>query len=169
VKPLQQGQSRLQAVSNVTSVYALPRANQVCCVVENFEESRVPIEVKVLGFAALLQYVQFILMAVPVNAQLGPAYTAGSRDEPRQVSGVPGRLKRALDNHFEGLILFTIAVVVVVLGDASSSLTETCAWTYLLARVLYVPAYASGVFLGRSLIWAVGFFATLIMLCAALF
>ena len=127
-----------------------------------------PIELKVLGYAALLQVVQFILMAVPVNMQLGVAYTGGNRDVQEQATGVPGRLKRALDNHFEGLILFTIAVLVVVLGDASSSLTEYCAWTYFWARVLYVPAYASGIYLVRSLIWTVGFVATAIMLIAAL-
>ena len=127
-----------------------------------------PVELKVLGYAALLQFAQLIAMAVPVNLQLGVAYTAGNRDEQKQATGVPGRLKRALDNHFEGLILFTIAVVVVVLGEASSPLTQGCAWAYLWARVLYVPAYVSGVFLVRSLIWGVGFIATAIMLIAAL-
>ncbi|MEJ2602934.1 MAG: MAPEG family protein [Gammaproteobacteria bacterium] len=128
-----------------------------------------PVELKVLGYAALLQFVQFVLMAVPVNVQLGTAYTGGNRDEQKMPWGVAGRLKRALDNHFEGLILFTIAVVVVVLGDASSPVTEGAAWAYLIARVLYVPAYASGVFLVRSLIWTVGFVATAIMLVVGLF
>ena len=127
-----------------------------------------PVELKVLGYAALLQFVQFIVMAIPVNVQLGVAYTGGNRDEQKRATGVAGRLKRALENHFEGLILFTIAVLVVTLGDASSQLTEYCAWAYLWARVLYVPAYASGVFLVRSLIWSVGFVATGVMLIAAL-
>jgi uncharacterized MAPEG superfamily protein len=128
-----------------------------------------PIEIKILGYAAILQFIQFVLMAVPVNLQLGPLYTLGNRDEPKQATAVAGRLKRALENHSEGLILFTIAVVVVVLGNVSSPYTETCAWTYLAARVLYVPAYASGVFMVRSLIWTVGFIATLLMLIEALF
>ena len=127
-----------------------------------------PVELKVLGYAALLQIVQFIVMAIPVNKQLGVAYTGGNRDEQKQPTGMAGRLKRALENHFEGLILFTIAVLVVVLGDASTAVTERCAWAYLWARILYVPAYASGVFLVRSIIWAVGFGATAIMLIAAL-
>jgi len=127
-----------------------------------------PVELKVLGYAALLQFVQFIAMAIPVNLQLGVAYTGGNRDEQKQATGVPGRLKRALENHFEGLILFTIAVLVVVLGEAGSELTEKCAWAYLWARILYVPAYASGVYLVRSLIWTVGFVATAVMLVAAL-
>ena len=127
-----------------------------------------PVELKVLGYAALLQFVQFIIMAIPVNWQLGVAYTGGNRDEQKQATGVAGRLKRALENHFEGLILFTIAVLVVTLGEASSQLTEYCAWAYLWARILYVPAYASGVYLVRSLIWSVGFIATAVMLIAAL-
>ena len=128
-----------------------------------------PVELKILGYAALLQFVQFILMAVPVSLQLGVTYTGGNRDEQKQATGVPGRLKRAMENHNEALILFTIAVLVVVLGDASSALTVQCAWVYFWARVLYIPAYASGVFLVRSLVWGVGFAATAIMLIDALF
>ena len=127
-----------------------------------------PVELEVLGYAALLQVVQFIVMAIPVNMQLGVAYTGGNRDVQKQATGMAGRLKRALENHFEGLILFTIAVLVVVLGEASSTLTERCAWAYLWARLLYVPAYASGIYLVRSLIWTVGFVATAVMLVAAL-
>ena len=125
------------------------------------------VDLQVLAYAAILQFIQFGLMAVPVNLQLGVHYTAGSRDEEQRASGVPGRLKRALDNHFEGLILFTIAVVVVTLGDASSVITERAAWAYLGARILFVPAYASGIFMLRSLIWTVGFVATFVMLIAA--
>ena len=59
------------------------------------------VEIQVLAYAALLQFVQFILMAVPVNVQLGVAYTGGNRDEQKQATGVPGRLKRALDATLE--------------------------------------------------------------------
>ena len=49
-----------------------------------------------------------------------------------------------MNNHFEGLILFTLAVVVVTLGNQSTPFTQTAAWAYLAARILYVPAYAFG-------------------------
>lgn len=126
-------------------------------------------ELQVLGYAALLQYVQFLLMAVPVNLQLGVSYTAGPRDQQLQPSGLAGRLYRAMNNHTENLVLFTIAVLVVTLSGESNGMTETAAWTYLGARILYVPAYASGVYLLRSLIFTVGFSATLVMLLVALF
>lgn len=127
-----------------------------------------PVEVQVLAYAALLAMAQLILFAVPANRELGVDYTAGPRDQRRELSGAPARLQRAFQNHLEWLALFTIAVIVVVLGNASTVATETAAWVYLVARILYVPAYVSGVPFLRSIIWAVGFFATLTMIVIAL-
>jgi uncharacterized MAPEG superfamily protein len=127
-----------------------------------------PPELLVLTLAALLQTLQFFAYSIAANRQVGPKYAAGSRDEPRQLTGTAGRLQRALNNHFEGLILFTIAAAVITLTDQSTALTAACAWVYLAARVLYVPAYAFGLNPWRSLIWAFGFIATLVMLIAAL-
>ncbi|MBH1973871.1 MAG: MAPEG family protein [Rhodobacteraceae bacterium] len=127
-------------------------------------------ELTALTLAALLQAVQFLLYATPANLELGTTYTSGPRDTPlpRPLSVTTARLQRAMNNHFEGLILFTIAVVVVTLGNQSSPVTVACGWTYLVARILYVPAYALGLTPWRSAIWGVGFFATVIMLVAAL-
>lgn len=132
-------------------------------------------ELTVLTLAALLQVVQYVLMAVPANLELGPGKTMSPRDRSRlggsledQLSEKTARLYRALNNHFEGLILFTIACVVVTLSDQSSPFTTGCAWTYLVARILYVPAYFLGLRPWRSLIWMVGFGATTLMLLAAL-
>lgn len=129
-----------------------------------------PPELTALALAGLLQAVQFILFAVPANMELTPGYTSSARDKPpsRQMSAVTARLQRALNNHFEGLILFTLAVVVVTLGDQSTPTTQYAAYAYLAARVLYIPAYAFGWRPWRSVIWGVGFFATLTMIVAAL-
>ena len=127
-------------------------------------------ELTALALAALLQAMQFVLYAIPANLELGPGYTMSARDRPpsREMSARTARLGRALNNHFEGLILFTIAVLVVTLGQAASSFTAACAWVYLGARVLYIPAYAYDLRPWRSLVWAVGFFATLLMILASL-
>ena len=84
------------------------------------------------------------------------------------LTGTPGRIKRALDNHFEGLLLFAIACIVITVSDQSTPLTTTCAWIYLAARVLYIPAYVFGWVPWRSLIWAMGFLTTTIMLFSIL-
>ena len=126
-------------------------------------------ELFVLTLAALLQCVQFLAYSVAANRQVGPKYAMGPRDAPVQLKGNAGRLQRALNNHFEGLILFGIAVGVVTLADKANAFTAACAWTYLVARVLYIPAYVFGWTPGRSLIWSVGWLATVSMLIAALF
>jgi uncharacterized MAPEG superfamily protein len=128
-------------------------------------------ELTALALSGLLQAAQFILFAVPANMELGTRYTSGPRDRPpeRPLSTLAGRMQRAMNNHFEGLILFTLAVTVVTLGQQSTGLTQTCAWAYLAARIAYVPAYALGLTPWRSAIWGAGFFATLAMIIAALF
>lgn len=132
-------------------------------------------ELTVLTLAALLQFIQFGLMAIPVNLELGTTKTLSTRDQQKlggsiqqQVKPRTARLIRSLNNHFEALILFSIAVLVITLSDQSTSVTRACAWLYLAARTLYIPAYAFGWVPWRSCIWAVSFTATAVMLISAL-
>ncbi|SMO37394.1 MAPEG family protein [Paracoccus laeviglucosivorans] len=126
-------------------------------------------ETTALALAALLQAAQIGLAAMSMNRDVGAKWNAGPRDRQPEFSAVTGRLRRAVDNHFEGLVLFTIAVIVVSLSDAGGILTGFCAWLYVLARVAYIPAYAYGWTPWRSVIWGVGFLATLVMILASLF
>lgn len=125
-------------------------------------------ELLALTLAALLQCAQFVAYSIAANRQVGVKYALGPRDEPRALTGTAGRLQRALNNHYEALILFAIAVVAVTFLKITTPFTAACAFTYLAARLLYVPAYVLGWAPGRSLIWAVGFLATLSMLVAVL-
>lgn len=132
-------------------------------------------ELTVLALAGLLQGLQFVLMAIPANIELGPGKTASPRDHSRLgkpmvelVSDKTGRLIRAMNNHFEALILFTIAVVVVSLGDKGTGFSAICAWIYLAARILYIPAYYFGWAPWRSIIWFAGFTSTMLMILSAL-
>ena len=126
-------------------------------------------ELTALGLAALLQAVQIGLAGMAMNRDAGARWNAGPRDECPRFSPVTGRLRRAVQNHFEGLALFTIAVLLVNLMDRSDGITVLCAWAYLFARILYVPAYALSWSPWRSAIWAVGFVATLVMIIYAIF
>ena len=82
-------------------------------------------ELTALTLAAILQYLQFALYAVPANRELGTGYTMSARDRPpnNTMSDRTSRLGRAFENHFEGLIMFTLAVVVVTLSGQSSGFT----------------------------------------------
>ncbi|EYD70648.1 MAPEG family protein [Limimaricola hongkongensis] len=132
-------------------------------------------ELQALAYAGLLQGAQFAWLSLRANMELGFAKTLSPRDPARlgrpleeQASARTGRLYRALNNHFEGLILFTLAVTVLILGDKTTGLSGVLAWTYLGARILYVPAYFFGLRPWRSLIWLVGFLATIAMIGLAL-
>jgi uncharacterized MAPEG superfamily protein len=128
----------------------------------------VSVELWVLGASVLLWAGQLLGAAVAVNRRIGAAYLMGPRDAPPPpLDGSAGRLRRAFDNHTEGLVPFTAAVVVVQLGDAGSTFTAGCAVAYLASRLLFVPAYLFGWTPWRSLIWGVGFGATLLMVLAA--
>jgi uncharacterized MAPEG superfamily protein len=132
-------------------------------------------ELTVLTYAALLQCIKFALMAIPANLELGVGKTASPRDLDRLgkpiielLSVKTARLARAMNNHFEALILFGIAITVISLADKTNAITTACAYTYLGARVLYIPAYYFGWTPWRSYIWFVGFFATLAILVTAI-
>lgn len=126
-------------------------------------------ELTVLALAAILQSLQLAVAAAAMNADIGMKWNASSRDESLPaLSPVTGRLRRAFNNHFEALILFTIAVVVVALSNQQTTLTAACSWTYLVARIFYIPAYAFDWTPWRSVIWWFGFMATLIMIISSL-
>lgn len=126
-------------------------------------------ELTVLALAGLLQGLQFAAFSIAANRQIGPKVAMGTRDNAPALTDQAARLQRALNNHFEGLILFTLAVAVATLGEQGSVFTAGCAWIYLIARVFYIPAYLLGWIPGRSIIWMIGFLATMLMILAALF
>ena len=125
-------------------------------------------ELTALTLAALLQVLQFAAYSITAQQQVGTKYAASPRDEPRLLTGKAGRLQRAMNNHFEGLILFGIAVMVITYSGQNSSMTALASALYLIARVLYVPAYVLGLTPWRSLVWFVGFAATVYLLIIAL-
>ncbi len=125
-------------------------------------------ELTALTLAALLQVAQICLYSVFGRAQVGRAAALKPRDEAIILTGKTGRIHRAMNNHFEGLILFGIACAVVTVSGQSTGFTAACAFTYLAARVLYIPAYVFGWVPWRSVIWVVGLISTTLMLLAAL-
>ena len=124
-------------------------------------------ELTVLCLAALLQVGQIALYSVAGQAQAGTKAALKPRDQKIELTGKAGRIHRAMNNHFEALPLFAIAALVTA-HAGSTGFTVTMAWLYLLARILYIPAYVFGWVPWRSFIWLAGLVATTLMLLAAL-
>lgn len=125
-------------------------------------------ELTALALAAFLQAAQIMLAGASMSRDAGQDYNVGPRDTEPELSVLTGRLRRAVANHFEALTLFTIAVTVVTLSGAAGTVTAVCAWIYLAARILYVPAYAFGWTPWRSVFFGVGATATMVLILVAL-
>jgi uncharacterized MAPEG superfamily protein len=92
--------------------------------------------------ALVLATVQLTIASVLTLRQLGGAWVAGPRDEPREASGVSGRFVRAHRNLLEILPQFVAALFLVHAAHAAGSLSVIGAWQFVIARIAYVPAYA---------------------------
>ena len=64
-----------------------------------------------------------------------------------------GRPARALANFLETFPLFLALVVVIHATGSYGSLSKWAAILYLAGRIAYLPLYAFGVYLARSLAW----------------
>jgi uncharacterized MAPEG superfamily protein len=92
--------------------------------------------------AMLLAVVQLTIASVLTLGQLGGRWVAGSRDEPREVTGVSGRFVRAYRNLLEIFPQFVAALFLVHAAGAVGPLSSIGAWVFVIARLIYVPAYA---------------------------
>ena len=127
-----------------------------------------PTELTALTCAILVQIAAIAIAAMQMNRELGARYNAGPRDGNVEFSTRLGRLRRAVTNGFEGLAMFAPLLLVVVIAGKTSPVTAIAAWIYVLARILYIPAYALGLAPWRSVIWGVGFIAILLLAGSAL-
>lgn len=80
----------------------------------------------------------------------------GNRDNPPEMSVVAARLDRAKNNMLEALPLFLGLALLALVKGGDTGDTAHAALLFLFARVVYVPAYVSGVPLLRSLVWLAG-------------
>ena len=100
---------------------------------------------------------QIFLHAGSRNRETGVQYNMSARDGAGPPEGaVTGRLRRARDNLLETLPLLAAAVLTAHAAGREGTATAYAAWTYLGARVVYVPLYAFGVPGLRSVAWGVG-------------
>src|SRR5258706_10577829 len=100
-------------------------------------------ELWLLVAAVLLGFVQIVLQAQSMNMQRGYRWNAGPRDEVLPpLTGVAGRLNRALRNYLETFPLFAAAALIANTANIHNSLTLSGAWLYLLGRIVYLPLYA---------------------------
>ncbi len=114
------------------------------------------LELRMLALSVVLGLAQVVLASHAASLQRGYLWTASSREAPVPgLTGVAGRLERALRNFMETFPLFAAAVLMAHAAGRHGWMTEWGAQLYFWARVVYVGLYAAGIFLVRSLVWNV--------------
>lgn len=126
-------------------------------------------ELLLLAWTLVLALVQIFLVSTLRTQETGTQYNMSARDgEAPPPRPVTARLQRAQANLFETLPLFAAAVLIAHVSGSEGTLTLWGCWMYLLARIVYVPLYAAGIPLVRSLVWLVSLAGLIMVLVAVL-
>ncbi len=125
-------------------------------------------ELNILALYGLYTALILLLQVTGAMSQLGMGYLLSSRDEHRTLTGITGRLDRALVNSVTAMALFAPAILILAVKEEFSATTLTAAQAFLIARILYVPAYALKLTGVRTLLWLAGFAATVVLYLVAL-
>lgn len=127
-----------------------------------------PTELRLLGVAAFIGLLQICWAATESQRQRGFAWASGNRDESRAVHGLAARLQRAAANFLETFPIFAASVLAAVALGRTGGTTLAGAWLYVIARAIYVPLYAAGIPVVRSLAWMAAMIGIVLELLALL-
>ena len=127
-----------------------------------------PTELAVLAWGSILGFLHILIATQAKTRQYGGKWNTGARDEELPApKPVVGRLMRAQSNFFETYPIY-IAAVMLALTAGSTDGTKLGAWLWLGGRVAYLPLYAFGVPLVRSLAWIVSVVGIVMVMLPAL-
>ena len=113
--------------------------------------------------ALLLATIQLTLSSILTLRQLGGAWVAGPRDQPGEVTGLSGRFVRAHRNLLEIFPQFAAALFLVHAAHAAGTLSVVGAWQFVVARLLYVPAYAFAPPGVRPVLWLIAWLGIVVI------
>ena len=114
---------------------------------------RMAFELQMVAMAALVGLVNLTWLILATAPKFGPKWAFGSRDEARERDGMMGRLQRSMTNFGETFPIFVAAVLVAYLGGRLGLLTSYGALAYVVGRAFYLPLYAFGVPVLRTVAW----------------
>lgn len=112
-------------------------------------------EYKVLLITCGLSLLHLASASFAFKRQVGHAYTIGARDEALAPSGLAGRLARAQSNFAETFPVFLALLFVLSELQGFDQISKWGCVLYLVGRVAFLPLYAFGVVLYRTLAWKI--------------
>lgn len=128
------------------------------------------IELTVLAWGCVLGLVHVFAAVRVKTRQYGTKWNMGARDEALPPpEPIVGRLARAQANFFETFPIVAAAILILAVAGRSSQWTEIGAIVWLAARAVYLPLYAMGVPVVRTMVFAVSMAGIVMLLWPALF
>ncbi len=126
-------------------------------------------ETTMLLWSAVLGLVQIALAAMACSNDVGLPYNLSSRDEPspKPLGKTAGRLVRAAANFRETFGLFAVPIILVVLLHRQDNNSAIGAQLYFWARLVYMPVYALGIQVVRTIVWAISIVGIVMVMLAA--
>jgi len=116
-----------------------------------------PVELKIVALGAVLLFVHIFTATRFKTAQYGRKWNVGARDEALpEPNPISGRTMRAQANFLETFPIAIVALLGVVIAGKTSQWTAIGGWIWLGARVVYLPLYAAGVPVIRTVVWTIG-------------
>ena len=114
------------------------------------------IELKIAAFGAVLLIVHIFAAVHLKTKQYGRKWNVGARDEAlAPLSPVAGRLARAQANFQETFPIAIVALLGVVIAGRTTDWTALGGWIWLGARIIYLPLYAAGVPVVRTVAFVI--------------
>lgn len=114
-------------------------------------------ELQYLVYGVILLIVHVLVQATFSDLSKGLGWALGPQDEKREQNVTAARIERALRNYLETLPAFVALALTLAVTELGTGTSALGAAVWFWARVAYIPAYASGIPLVRS----VAFFASL--------
>ena len=115
-----------------------------------------PVELKIAAFGAVLLLVHILVAGNARTKQYGRRWNVGARDEEQPpLNPVAGRLARAQANFQETFPIAVVALLGVVTAGQTSPITAIGGWIWLAARTIYLPIYAMGVPVVRTVVFGI--------------
>jgi uncharacterized MAPEG superfamily protein len=126
-------------------------------------------EMTMLWLSTALGIVYLLAAVLASVAGRGMPWALGPRDEGWPEIGKTGaRLERSWKNFAETFPLFVAAILIEASVGHDSSLAPIGAQLYFWGRVAFLPAYALGLPVVRTLIWTVSFAGIVLILAACI-
>ena len=127
------------------------------------------VELSVLAWGCLLGIAHIFIAVRFKTRQYGTKWNVGARDQelpPPQP--IVGRLARAQANFFETFPIMAAAILIVAVAGLESRWTAAGAMIWLAARLVYLPLYAAGIPVVRTIVFIISIVGIALVLRPAL-